>query len=96
MIHPQPTAVLMLLWGTHARPARNDVESQEFVTAGLLDPSVNRARAFRALTRTQDARTAPPARRPRRFRRRGPVALRRRRRTRRPACHEQAPARSVR
>jgi hypothetical protein len=86
MIHPQPTAVLMLLWGTQARPARNGVESHEFVTAGLLNPTVNRAHAFRVLTREQDARTAAPARRPRRFRRRGPVVLGRRRRERRPAC----------
>jgi hypothetical protein len=86
MIHPQPTSVLMLLWGTQARPARNVVESQEFVTSDLLNPSVNRARAFRVLTREQDARTTPPARRPSRFRRRGPLVLRRRRRARRPAC----------
>jgi hypothetical protein len=98
MIHPQPTVVLMLLWREgRVGVSRDDLELQEFVTPEHLNSSTNRARAFRVLTDTQDARTA--ARRPRlrlRLQRRGPVAVRRPKRIGRPACLGQRPVRSGR
>jgi hypothetical protein len=97
MIHPQPTAVLMLLWEARVGMSRDDIERQEFLTAEQLNPRVvHRARAFRLLTDAQDAQTASRAAAPAptatatrvrlRLRRRGPVVLRRPKVPRRPAC----------
>lgn len=93
MIHPQPTAVLMLLWEARVGVPREDFEPQEFIRPEQLDASANRARVIRVLTAGENGGTELQlARKPFGRPRRGPLALRRNRRPRRPACGEQTPA----